>query len=291
MNQPRRPLFLALALCAAALALHFWFAPLAQRLPADYSSETRYAIEDHFRDTPGSAWQTSINTNWRVDRTLNSFGETAIIQGNLHSYDSSGNVIFESTGIYGVDRRTRKIISGYGDSERTGYFLFPTHVQAGPYMIWDPMFIGARTAVYSRTAVLDGLTVTVFDFYGRGMDETAGYETLPDVPERYRAHTDGQGELWIDPDSGTMVDYREQGVSYYVNPVTGQRLGDFHTWSGEFTPETRAAQLAVARAARLQILALETWLPGILIALAAVLVVAGTWMGHTQANTRKGSLP
>jgi hypothetical protein len=121
------------------------------------------------------------------------------------------------------------------------------------------------------------------------MDETAGYAYLPEVPERYRALTDGQGTLWIEPISGVVVEYQEQGVSYFANPATGERVGDFHTWSGQFTPETHTAQMALARAARWRSLALEAWLPGALGAVGLAGLGIGAWLARRQIKKNKGT--
>jgi hypothetical protein len=124
------------------------------------------------------------------------------------------------------------------------------------------MFIGPRPAVYHHTEKIDGLSVDVYHFSATHLDETAGYSYLQEVPETYLAHTDGQGVLWIEPLSGIVVDYQDQGVSYFMNPETGERVADFNQWTERFTAETRAAQLAKARQARLRNQVFEAWLPG-----------------------------
>jgi hypothetical protein len=40
------------------------------------------------------------------------------------------------------------------------------------------------------------------------------------------------------------------------------RVADFNQWNERYTPETRTAQIKLARLARLRILALEAWGPG-----------------------------
>lgn len=71
---------------------------------------------------------------------------------------------------------------------------------------------------------MEGLTTCVFEYTAANIDDTGGYTFLPDVPERYRTLSDGQGTLWIEP-------------------------------------ETRAAQPTSARTARSRHLALEYRLP------------------------------
>jgi hypothetical protein len=276
----KRTLVLALSLVAAAVLLRYGIAPLATQLPDNYASELQFVVEDRFRASLNNPWETNTFIAARTDQTLSNVGRVAIIQGALDWNTESGELIFENLGLYGVDRRTRSILSGYGDVERAGQFLFPLHVGQTIYTYWDPMFIGQRTATFDHTETLDGLQVHVFSFSGPNMDETAGYAYLPDVPERYLTRTDGEGTLSIELLSGIVVDYQEQGVSYFIDPTSGARLpeAEFQIWSDSYTPETRAAQLTLARAERLRILALESWLPSALLALGFILFAGKLWL-------------
>lgn len=256
---------LPLALLLAAALSRFWLAPLQTRLPAEHTLELTYDAQDRFRDTPDGEWIAATLTARATQHALAVSGGIVLIQGELHWYGEDDEIIFESAGLYGVDRGTRANDPDYGDQPRAGQFLFPPRVERTSYMIWDTQYIGPREATFERVETLDGLTVYVFSFRTQGLDETEGYGTLPGVPERYHALTDGEGTFWVEPVSGVTVDYEELGVSYFVDASSRERLADFHQWSDRFTPETRAAQLESARSARLWILALEIGLPGSLL--------------------------
>jgi hypothetical protein len=277
----RKHVFIILAFLILAGLLRFWIAPALELLPSDYTNATALSEVDKFRDSPTGEWQASTLNTQRIDQTITHSGQTAIIEGALHVYYASGAVNFETTSLYGVDRRTRLNLSGYGSVNRTGQYFFPPHVQPGEYPIWDPMFVGLRQATFQRAEIMDGLQVYVFSFSTPGMDETTGYSYLPDVPERYLVHTDGAGTIWVEPLSGFVVDYMDSGVSYFVDPATGTRLADFNQWKERYIPGTRAAQIALARAARLRILALEVWLPG------GLLLVALVFLGLILFQRRK----
>ena len=267
LNGGKRPfilvyLVIALALAGLAGLQRFGVAPLLERLPAGYSNEWRLLEENRFRASVADEWQTGTLSARRADQVIITSGAIAVLQADLHIFFESGAVNFESSGLYGVDRRTRVNLAGYGSAERSGLYLFPPHLKRQNYIIWDPMFIGPRQAYFSHAESLEGLSVDVYQFNATHLDETAGYSYLPEVPETYLAHTDGRGTIWVEPLSGAVVDYQDQGVSYFVDPGTGARVADFNQWSERFTAETKAAQLALARSARLRIQALETWLPG-----------------------------
>ena len=261
MKPMRKSFFISLAFLVLAALLRFWIAPLFELLPAGYSNEVKLSEEDKFRDSPTGEWQASTQDVQRVDQTITNSGQTAIIEGSILAYDASGEVNFEATSLYGVDRRTRLNLAGYGEVDRTGQYLFPPHVQRIEYEIWDPIFIGLRQASFERVDQIEGLQVYVFSFSAFGMDESAGYSYLPDVPEHYLVQTDGEGTIWVEPLSGFVVDYKDSGVSYFVDPASGDRIADFNQWTENYTPETKVVQINLARLARLRILALEVWLP------------------------------
>ena len=275
-------------LLASAVLLRFWIAPFSERLPAHYTNEAKLIEEDKFRDSPTGEWQISTLNAQRVDQTLTNSGQTAIIEGALHVYHASGELNFEVTSLYGVDRRTRLNLAGYGDVNRTGQYLFPPHVQRIEYPFWDPMFIGLRQATFERNEKIDGLQVYVFSFSASGMDESAGYSYLPDVPERYLAHTDGQGTIWVEPLSGIVVDYMDNGISYFVIPSTGARLADFNQWEERYTSETRTTQIKLARAARLRILLLEFWIPAVLLVTGLIWLAIGLRLPKSARLRKSG---
>ena len=248
-----------------AAASRFWFTPLAERLPADYANEVFYAQENQFRDSPGGEWQVSKLIARRVDQALSVTSQAIIIQGDLYIYYDSGDLSFQTGGLYGVDRLSRQNLPSYGNEKRSGQYLFPAPLAKMTYILWDPSYIGPQTAAFDHTEMLDGLLVYVFTFSVVELNETDGYSYLPNVPERYLAHTNAEGILWVEPRSGIIVNYQDQGASSFIDPTSEEQVAEFNKWVNVFTPETRAAQLGLARAARLRILALEIGLPAALV--------------------------
>ena len=260
-----KKLLLPLVFLLAAAASRFWFTPLAERLPADYANEVFYAQENQFRDSPGGEWQVSKLIARRVDQALSVTSQAIIIQGDLYIYYDNGDLSFQTGGLYGVDRLSRQNLPSYGNEKRSGQYLFPAPLAKMTYILWDPSYIGPQTAAFDHTEMLDGLLVYVFAFSVVELNETDGYSYLPNIPERYLAHTNAQGILWVEPRSGIIVNYQDQGASSFIDPTSEEQVAEFNKWVNVFTPETRAAQLGLARAARLRILALEIGLPAVLL--------------------------
>ena len=267
----------SLALIAAALLLRFLAAPLLERLPLDYSSETIYSNDNQLRNTPDAEWKTAELTARRVDQAIAVNAGALMVQAGLHVYFEDGSPSFETASLYAVDRQTRMNLTGLGEVSRTGQFLFPLHVQKTTYTYWDPIYIGPRTAVFDHEEKMDGLLVYVFQFTADNLDETAGYSYLPDIPERYLALTNGEGTLWIEPVSGIVVDYEDQGKSSFIDKSTMSPVAEFSRWDERYTPGTRLAQLELARSTRLGILVMEIWLPAGLVLAGLVWIIVKSW--------------
>jgi hypothetical protein len=280
----------ACLLLVAAAGVRWGLAPLLTGLPSDYASATHYLAQSRLRDSPTGAFTEYTLIAQRVDRTIVSVGSTNLLQGDLHWFTDSGQVLFENSGLYGVDRGTLANVPGYGDDVRYGQYLFPPDTQRITYTYWDPMFIGPRLAVFDRVENVDGMQVFVFRFSVTGLDETAGYSYLRDVPEHYAALTDGQGTLWVEPVSGVVMDYEESGVSYFADPRSGVRVASLFEWSDRFTAETRAAQRALVVDARWRLLALTVWLPAGLVCASLVFLGWGVRAGRRAQGRAAGGV-
>ena len=260
---------------ALAAIQHLWLGDFFGRLPADYVSETRYAAKCRSHQSPTSLAEEYESVIRRRDQTLSTGFDHAIIQGDMHWLTPSGVSIFEILNLYGVDRRTRRNLRGYGNQERFGQFLFPPHVSKRKYDVWDPLYVGPRVATFHHEESVEGLPVYVFSFVVDGIDETVGYSSLPDVPEKYRATTYAKGRICVEPNSGIVVDYEETGVSHFVDPKTGEHAGEILEWSDHYTRDTRAAQLRLATREMWRMFALERGLPGALLLTGLVFAASG----------------
>jgi hypothetical protein len=254
---------------------YFYLTPRLERIPSDYLSETSYNATTRFRESATAPWNVSSLVGRRVDQMLVTSARHGILQGDLHWTNAAGQVEFESSAVFGIDRNTRHNLPGYGDVVRSGPFLFPLHTEEKNYRYWDTQYIGHCDAVFQHVARIGQLSVLVFSFTARGLDETAGYRHLPEVPERFRVLTDAKGTLWIEPDSGIVVDYYEEGVSYLVAQADGKRHADFYLWQDRYTPQSRLAKLHLAQVERRRIAMLERWLPAALMGVGASALLLG----------------
>ncbi|GAB2510576.1 porin PorA family protein [Lysobacter humi (ex Lee et al. 2017)] len=274
------PAGLALLLVAA-----LWLVlvgPSVGRLGSGFQSRYDFDAKARSRDSVDGPWTSLRLIGRRVDAMLVATDERMVLQSDVIWALGDGSLLFENAGVYAVDRRTRRNLPGLGSSSRTGQFMFPPNVRRRDYMLWDAQFMGPRTMRFRRREVLGGLTAYRFDFEVRAIDETQGYRHLADVPERYRAHTDGHGRLWVEPRSGLILDYVEHGLSFFARP-DGSAASAFFEWDARFTAATRAAQVARAATARRRMLLAGIVLPAATAAFGLALLAAGLLMRRRLA--------
>ena len=123
----------AAALWLIAALLRWWVAPAFELLPTDYVAETSYTAKLWSRQTPLSAAEESESIVRRRDQTLTSRDGHSIIQGDAHWLTLAGVVIFETFNLYGMDRRSRQNLAGYGNEDRSGQYLLPPHNEKKQY--------------------------------------------------------------------------------------------------------------------------------------------------------------
>lgn len=268
----------AVFLLLAALS-RGWVAPYFEMLPANFVAETSFAANFQSRQTPSSPAVVIDSTVRRRDQTLAFSDEHSIIQGDAHWATPAGAMIFETRSLYGVDRRNRQNLAGYGDQDRTGQFLFPPHTEKKQYSLWDPIFSGPATATFDHVEQFRGIEVYVFNFLVDGLDETAGFASLPDVPETYGVLTYAKGVLRVEPVSGIIIDREDGGAGYFVARETGQRVGEpVLEGSERYTQETIDAQFQLAKELRRRMLSLEIWIPAAFTVAGLIAFTAGIYV-------------
>ncbi len=244
--------WVALVLILMALLLLFVLSPIIEKLPSNYANTIYMSQVNQMRSNNNENWQESLVNVIRKDQTIIHIGDISIIEGSFSVYYETGQVNFEISNRYGVNQYTRANKAGFGNADRSGQFYFPIHTQPIDYILWDPMYNGLCQVRFERKDRLANMKVLVFSFTVSGLDETEGYSYMPQVPEKYLAYTNGSGTIWVEPVSGTIVDYQDNGASYFVDPMSDTNLEDFNRWSNFYTSETREIQIHKARIFRIR---------------------------------------
>lgn len=103
-----------LVLLVLAFAVRWWAGHAGGALPKHYSDERRYDVTSQVHRTPFSSPVEYQGRAVRHDQAITSGVDYLIIQGDISWLMPSGEVVYEVFDRYGVDRRTRENLPGFG---------------------------------------------------------------------------------------------------------------------------------------------------------------------------------
>ena len=93
-----------------------------------------------------------------TQRAISTKGDVLIVEDKTESTPG----ILNSTTTLGVDRSSRKLVSGYGDRERSGLWTFPIRTKQHTYSLWSDTAGRPTDAHFVGKEKLNGLEVYVF---------------------------------------------------------------------------------------------------------------------------------
>jgi hypothetical protein len=263
--------FSALFVCflLAVPVWRFWVVPELLKLPADYSinfqllstEEMRYAIHDE--------WSEKNLLNGIIDisasRVVN---DKLFLDGVFHVEYLNGELSYETKENHVVNRGSRRTDDG-------SYFLFPQELnEVDEYSVRFPGWSFPITMVFKGTEVVKGLEVMKFESIIQAANLTDSFIFLDTVPETYGVETDARGQFWVEPISGVLVNYREEGENYYVEREFDSRVQAFSNFSNKFSDDTIANQVRLAQNEKQKIHLYERWVPVLLSLLSFAFLIA-----------------
>jgi hypothetical protein len=241
---------------AAIPVWSFVAVPEFLKLPGDYgikyslisSEETRYDI--------GSEWTEKTLLKGIVDiGTTNVVDDRLYLDGVFHIEYLDGLLSYETKENHIIERKSKQASDG-------SFFLFPRKLtqQEDPSVIF-PGWNFPLTMMFENRENVNGLDVFKFKSTVRNADLTESFEFLDLVPEQYLVTTDADGRFWVEPTSGIIVKYEEDGVNYYLQESIKNRVQSFSTFSNKFSDDTIANQVRIAQNEKQKIQLYERWIP------------------------------
>ena len=264
-----------LLLVALAIVWLLVIFPIMAKMPADYENE--YMFEGSVQVlNPETMSMIEIPTS--VERLLTATG----IEGDdvlLMKQDitfSPGEMLagigldLDSSEVYGLDRTTRKNVSGYGDMDRSGQFTFPADVQQETYSFWSSSARTALPATFVSEETFQGITVYIFKIDSKNLP--AGTMAGTDLPQTMDVLT----EIKVEPVSGVPV-YTASTTTMKAPLMPGTTVPIFINYMA-FTSNTIDEMVDTASSARSMILWASVYGFWILIGLGAALTLSGVIM-------------
>jgi hypothetical protein len=166
-----------------------------------------------------------------------------------------------------IDRKTLMFVKAQDERERYGYWAPPRGLGEGDsFDIWNPAANRPLTARYMKSEEFQGLQVVVFRI--SESDISLGTHPQTQLPLSLSTTI----ELWIEPQSGTVVD--QNATTTISMDMMGNKVPLLIS-SLRWTDDTISEMVGVAKDAKGKLLLFESVIPWLLVGIGAVLVIVG----------------
>jgi hypothetical protein len=238
-SHKKLPLLIALFLCAFATVWRIWIANELLALPDDFSYEAELISVDNFYDQENDKYLgQEYSTATFEYKTVSTTKLGTLIENAFHVSNSNGEELISIHRAYGIDPVTGKHISSLGDKVRNGYLFAPKNLTPGQsFIYWHVNYDGPADMSYVDKETLEGLDVYVYETHYEevNIDQTENLSSLEGVPEEWGVVLDPHLKLWIEPVTGSLINYEDDTTAYYYDIKTGERLEPWNHFSNTFT--------------------------------------------------------
>jgi hypothetical protein len=247
----------------------FLVLPNLLKIPLDYSNDWKLAHSENDKFEINGTWtkQYAINTFWTENLNNNIF-ETYFVVGE------GENIVYNIKNKFVVDKKTRHNLAGETDKNGESYSIFPLNVKKEDYNYWPAAY--GRGLLFKFDGIEKRYNLDVYHFLAENQvsDDTAGYEFLDLVPEKYNVLSKFNIDIYVEPVSGIIVDYEDKGGSYYADSQ-GNRVQDMSEWGNRFDYNTIKQQADKANSEKNKIFFYEWVAPILLGIIGIVLLIVG----------------
>lgn len=151
--------------------------PGFEKLPTDL--DETFQIKATVNQTLPTASQSEVIVE-RVQEAAGTRNGALIIREKVTPATIIPGIIEPMTLEMAVDRDSRKLVSGFGDKERSGYWAYPIGTKRQAYPVWSDSANSAPDAVFAEEEKIEGLKV--YKFITNVTDLPAGKDPMFGLP-------------------------------------------------------------------------------------------------------------
>lgn len=270
-------LSIAILLCTFAGLWHFWIAGHLLALPDDFSYRAELLSVDNFYDKSTRTYMGQSYSDALFEyKTLSSTKVGNVIESTFKVSNSSDQEIISIKREYGIDPLTGAHVGDLGDQNREGYLFAPKNLEPGQsFTYWHVNYNGPAKMSYVGRETVEGLQVFLYETHYQNtvIDQTDDLGSLDGVPEQWGIILEPYLKLWIEPVSGTLINFEDETTAYYYDIETKEKLNPWNHFSNTFSEETVDQKIADAKSAKINTFIVQTLIPILLLGLAVVMVL------------------
>jgi hypothetical protein len=155
----------------------------------------------------------------------------------------SGEIYWNASIIYFVDRYSRKNIYKENDTEKESYFTFPPNTKKIDYLFNSPEVLEKEGLVkFNGETYYQSYRVYNFSYSLENLDKT---QFFPLVPRDNKIIGNHHGSMLVEPNSGVILYFEHSGINKLYDS-SGKYILDYEIWSNSFNDFTLNKQLVIA---------------------------------------------
>ena len=193
-----------------------------------HTENNRFGLKDN--------WSGAVISNATIEVINNKVtSENAEINKKFTVESINGEILFTLDQNFLISRYTKHDLAFGNDINGIAYALFPVDTQKIDY-VWWPSTLGSPINMkFLDEQIINQVRIYHFQGLATSIDDTSGYEFLPLVPEKYKVFSNVTVDAYVEPITGRVIDYKDQGVSYYSE--NNNRVWDISQWGNKYTEE------------------------------------------------------
>jgi len=262
----------------------FLIVPELEKLPVDHNFKVQtHTIGNPQYEVNAERQTKTVFKGQKEDKVIGVKDNTLVIERTLQLNYLHGEKYYGTSQEFEVERKTRHNTPSFTDKEGKAFFYFPSHVEKKSYDQWPAGYFKSHQFDFVNVENIKGLETYYFKADKKIDPHTDAYKWLELVPDTYDVDTLFTAEFWVEPVSGTIIRYRDEGTNYYTDKESGERVWDIDYWSNDFTDDTIANQVRIAQYQKQQIILYEIMIP-ILLAVIAIALLIASYVGGFLKN-------
>ena len=278
---------------ALLVFLGHWFVfvvPWYSKIQPDYSYSIKQVGYTDVYNSASGEFERLPETIEREDFVVEVEGDVMLVENKYRGFDDGGNVTFEGSTLYAVDRLTRANTVHEFVEKREGQFIFPLNVSKTEYLFHSPEILEAPSkAIYVGEELVQGLNAYKFSYEIQPVDKTAFFpkEKFSQVRD-YGVLGGQEGFVWVEPVSGMVVKYEHRGENFLVDN-DGERVAPFQKWFNTSTEDSisRLVSRSSLMSRNYNIIAYGVPSMAVIATLVSVLLLKFVLTANTKSLTRK----
>jgi PAS domain S-box-containing protein len=220
------------------LLLPIWFfyvIPDLQKLPRNFQYSSEVESIDNFYDPLLKSYngETKSRTifSYQVEKIVNN---VLIIKNDFDVRKLSGEKIFSVTRKYGIDQFTQSHLQQYGDHSREGFLFAPPNLHKQDFTYWHVNYDVPARMKFIAEEDISGLKVYRYESNFTA-DQTKDLTNLPEVGRTRGVNLNVHLTLWVEPQTGYLINYKDETTSYFYDLATGNRIYPWNQFRNTFS--------------------------------------------------------